>query len=371
MADYTDPVRKTTREITRFFGELVEQLDVENGSFPWWHGHTDDQRLVLIADYLIQSTSGVADALLDAALSAADHREALYSDNAWFLTQGQAVQRANPKATHDDYLRAFQRGSHEERRERRATSGATHTLIHLVQALDRLAAVLVMVSGVSTEVLKVGWPAVERLAVDPDKKGKLFMAPLQTGVDAQRALLATSGDWLAHGPTDWLPWLMQTRHATAHRASTTSWNLTTVDTRNRMTGVLRPFFAQPSRSEMHSLSVGPDSSGVGHSLRELLVLEDSADVLDGLVGSASDFVLHVMGGVETLWQNRRDDPALVIQPGSQWRLDLTEDLHFKGYGKPARIQATDKLSVGPELGKRLLAAKIMDADRPQFWGSSR
>lgn len=368
MADYTDPVRKATREITRFVSELVDQLDVENGSFPWWHGHTDDRRLVLIADYLIQSTSGVANALLDAALSAADHREGLYSDNAWFRAQGQAVQRANPSATHEDYLRAFQRGSHEERRERRVASCATHALIHLVQALDRLAAVLVIVSGVSTEALKVGWPAIERLAVEPDKKGKLFTAPLPAGVEAQRALLATSGDWGAHGPSDWLPWLLQTRHATAHRASTTSWNLTMVDPRNRMTGVLHPFFAQPSRSEMHSLSAGPDSSRAGHSLRELLVLEDSADVLDGLVVSTSEFVLYVIGAVETMWQSRRDNPALVIQPGSQWKLDSTEDLHFTGFGKPARIQATDQLSVGPELSKRLQAAKIMDADRPGFWG---
>lgn len=368
MADYTDPVREATRALTRFSKELVDQLDVENGSFLWWHGHTDDRRLVLIADYLIQSTSGVADALLDAALCAADHREALYSDNAWFRSVGQAVHSANPSATSEDYLRAFQRGSHEERRERRAASGATHTLIHLVQALDRLAAVLVIVSGVSTEALKVGWPAIERLAVEPDIKGKLFTAPLPAGVDAQRALLARSGAWSAHGSTDWLPWLLQTRHATAHRASTTSWNLTMVDARNRMTGMLHPFFAQPSRSEMHSLSAGPTVAGVGHSLRGLLVLEDSADVLDGLVVSTSDFVLDVMGGVEAMWQIRRDNPELVIQPGTQWKLDTTDELHFTGFGRPARIQATDQLSVGPELSKRLSAAKIMDADRPGFWG---
>lgn len=367
MADYIEPVRKSTRELIRFASELVDQLNLEHGSFRWWHGHTDYQRLALIADYLIQSTTGVADGLSDAALCAADHREGLYADNAWFRSTGQAVHRANPHADHEEYLRAFQRGPHEERRARRVAASATHTLIHLVQALDRLAAVLVIISGISTDVIKAGWPALERLAAEEDRKRKIYTAPTAEGVAAQRALLATSRDWHQYGPPDWLPWLLQTRHASAHRASTTSWHLTMVDPDNRMTGLLRPLFRQPSRSEMHSLAVGPDSSDESHSLAGLLVLEDSADVLDGLVASTNDFVLHMLDAAEETWRRRRDNPSFVIQPGSQWKLDTGEALRFAGYGKPARLQAADKLTVGTQLGRRLQAAKTMDADRSKFW----
>ncbi|WP_353952518.1 hypothetical protein V6K52_03475 [Knoellia sp. S7-12] len=368
MPDYTAPVQNSAVQFTRFVGELIDQLDLEYGSFRWWHGHTDNQRLVLIADYLIQSCMGVPDALLDAAHCAADHREAVYADNSWLRSREQSLSRTNPKATHEDYLRAFHRGTHEDRRDRRIDTSATHALIHLVQVLDRLAAILVIVSGVSSDAIKAGWPAIERLAVEEDRKGKIYTAGTSEGVATQRALLATSQDWESFGPPDWLPWLLQTRHAVAHRAATTHWNLTTVGQGNRMTGLLRPFFRQPSRSEMHSLSYGPADEGLDtNSLEQLLVLEDSADVLDGLIASTNDFVLHVLAAVESTWRRRRDDADLIVQPESQWKLDPDAVLEFTGYGKAAKIQRGGFLTVGPQLSKRIQAAKIMDDDRHDFW----
>ena len=366
MASYTAPVQGSTDEFTRFADELVDQLDLEHGSFPWWHGHTDYQRLALIADYLVQSTTGVADALADAALWAAEHREQLFADNDWLVKAGRSVFDKDPNASDEDFVKGFRRGPREERRQRRVSTSAVDTMVHLVQALDRLAAMLVVVSGISKEVLKIGWPAVERLAVDDDTKGKIFTAPLVAGRDAQRALLGTSHEWQAHGPTDWLPWLLETRHSAAHRAATSTWNLTTVDKRGRMTGSLRPFFKHPSVSEMHSMTFGPDE-GSGHALAGLLIIEDSADVLDGLVRSMNDFVTHVLGAVEAMWRRRAADPALVIQPGTQWKLEPGLRLAFTGYGNKVLLQDTPQVMVGSSLSKRLQASKVMDDDRPDFW----
>lgn len=352
----------------RFASSLVESLDEQNGSFRWWHGHTDDRRLVLIADYLIQSATGAADALKDAALAAADHREALFADNKWFVDRGTAVLRHNPAADNEEFLRAFQRGQHEEKRERRLQAGATHTLVHLVQVLDRLAAVLVIVSGVDSDALKAGWPAALRLASDEDRKGKVFSAPGEEGRAAQRALLSTAQDWEDYGPPDWLPWLLQTRNSSAHRAATTSWNLTAADRRGSAIGLLRPFLRQPSMSDMQSMSVGPRTANKDHPLADLLVLEDSADVLDGLVNSMNGFVLHVMAAVEALWQRRIDQPALVIQPGSQWKLEGLPTYEFRGFGAEVNIQKGGPVHVGGQLAKRLLASKVMDESRREFWG---
>lgn len=369
MADYNAPVLDSTRAFTRFASELVDQLDVEGGSFRCWHGHTDYQRLALIADYLIQSTTGVADALADAALCAAEHREQLFADNYWLVRAGKSVFAQNPNASHEDFVRGLQRGTREERRERRVAISGVDAMVHLVQALDRLAAVVIVVAGLGVEVLKAGWPALERYAVDEDKKGKIFNAPLEMGRDAQRSLLKSSLHWTAHGPADWLPWMMQTRHASAHRAATSTWNFTTVDKRGRMTGTLRPFLRQPSMSEMHSLSYGPDSAVGAHTLGGLLVIEDSADVLDGLVRSMNDFTLHVLGEVEALWLRRQNDPSLVVQPGTQWKLKPQRRLAFTGYGNAVLLQDARQLTVGPGLSKRLQASKIMDDDRRDFWES--
>ena len=43
-------------------------------------------------------------------------------------------------------------------------------------------------------------------------------------------------------------------------------------------------------------------------------------------------------------------------------------LKFTGYGKAAKIQRGGFLTVGPQMSKRIQAAKIMDDDRHDFWG---
>ncbi|MGL4743947.1 MAG: hypothetical protein ACRCYX_15585 [Dermatophilaceae bacterium] len=362
MADYKAPVKDVCNGYGQFAGELVEQLDETDGGFPSWGGHTDGRRFVLLADYLIQSTSGVAAALLDAALAALEHRQQLHADRTWLQFKMQKFIKDNPNAPSDNLVSALQRNSYEERRDRRIGVSAVHTLVHLVQALDRAAAMITIVAGVKTDPLKVGWPDLDRFF---DGKGKAFGASTDDGVQAQRDLVNLCREWAGYGPSDWLPWMLQARNASAHRAPTTSWNILTIDQHGRPDGFARPLYRRPAISEMHALADpnlrGPDP------FRAITVYEHSYDTLDGLVESMAKYLKHIRERTQSLWCRRLEEPDLIIQPGTQWTLDAPEHLGFNGYGSPFRPQVADQAIVDPALGKRIRAAKVLDHAHPEFW----
>ena len=72
--------------------------------------------------------------------------------------------------------------------------------------------------------------------------------------------------------------------------------------------------------------------------------------------------------VEALWQRRIDQPALVIQPGSQWKLEGLPTYEFRGFGAEVNIQKGGPVHVGGQLAKSLLASKVMDESWREFWG---
>lgn len=339
-----------------FAAELVTQLDPSSGGFAQWAGHTDQRRLVLLADYLVQSVDGAGDALLDAALSARVHRESMTADNSWIL------QRMATSTTGQS-LEAIQRNDHEKRRDRRINTSAVHTLIHLVQCLDRLAAMIVIAAGLKTSAIKVGWGDLQKWLGEP--KGKKFDAPSTAAVEAQRDLVAVTSDWQKFGPDDWLPWLVSTRNATAHRAATTHWNLATVEKR-RITGMARTFYRQPQLSEMHSLSMSQGDTR-RHGLDHLLILKASSDTLDGLVDSTSRFAGHILERTLDQWEKRRSDPSFIVQPGTQWDLAVPTPLQFRGYGPDLNLRNDLQLLVGPQSARRLEAGQVLEDKRSRFW----
>jgi hypothetical protein len=65
-------------------GEIVTELDQQNGAFPWWTGFSDWKALTVIADYLIQSVQGAAAALIAAWLAASTHDKSNLADSTAF-----------------------------------------------------------------------------------------------------------------------------------------------------------------------------------------------------------------------------------------------------------------------------------------------
>lgn len=212
MGNYLDKVRTQVVPISAFGNGLVDELDLQNGGFPCMHGHTDSKRLVLIADYLIQSLIGVASALEDAALAAQRHQENVTADDYWMNAQSRAVARQNPTASTDEFLKALQRGQREERRDREIGTSAAHAFIHMTQALDRTAAAIAIIGALDMDVLRVGWSDLEKAAREAKPPKRPFHAVSDEGHAIQRELLELTASWRDFGPADWLPGSL--RHAT-------------------------------------------------------------------------------------------------------------------------------------------------------------
>lgn len=365
MPAFDAPVRSTVVMLNAFSNQLVDDLDADAGGLRPWVGHTDGPRLALLSDYLIQCVVGASEALLDAALAVEEHTQQLTADNTWSIQRQRAVSQ-QPGASGSQIMAAmWSRNEHEQRRERRIYASAEHCLAHLVQALDRLSAAVVIVAGLKIPALKMGWPALARYAEEPDPKAKVFDAPTKEGVVLQRHLVGLALTWPDHGPTDWLPWLLETRNAMTHRGLSTRFVLGLSERGGGYAGMLRAFYAQPSLSDMQSMAQ------TGRTRKEFfgqhIIARHSNVVLAGLVSSTSDLVAAITVELVAAWGRRREDPGLVIQPGRQWNLEAGASFGFPGYGQEPRI-AADTLRVHPTYAKRLTAAKVLDGHE-RFWTS--
>jgi hypothetical protein len=89
------------------------------------------------------------------------------------------------------------------------------------QALDRLAAAVVIIGGFEVkDAVGVDWRNIETIAEDLAKGStkQRLQPPGSKGRAAQEALVAPVQNWPPFGPTDWLPWMRDTRNGMTHRA---------------------------------------------------------------------------------------------------------------------------------------------------------
>lgn len=168
-------------------------LSAEHGGVGWWEGHLDWRRRVILSNYLLSALDGVREALTNAALEARFHREQLHADNAWLTTVWREV--AKTSRSNEDFLAASVRGKAERRRDQRIEASSEHCLVHLVQALDRLAAAMVIIGAVEQPVLRIDWKSLDKVrnSVQPQRDTPLG-PPRFTGTDvAGRALRSIGG----------------------------------------------------------------------------------------------------------------------------------------------------------------------------------
>lgn len=294
-----------------------------------------------------------------------EHSKALYADNDWVKSRVKAVVQANAAATNDDHLAALLRDSHAEERNRRITMTADSCLIYLVQCLDRCAAIAAIVGALDVDVLKVGWGALQALNREyakPPKRGTGTTLPSPEGLEIQRELVGEFARWPEFGPPGWLDWLIQTRNAHAHRAHATAWSVV-VGSKRGGGDLCRPFYRRPEMSEMQSMAtINPGAKDLsGHVL-----LEESGEVLKGLVHATADLAVHLVSKSRSVWGRRREDPTILTQPRSQWKMDGIKESGFAGFGNPVSLHKDTQVHVHPTLGRRLAAAKVLDADSA-FW----
>jgi hypothetical protein len=366
VEDYEAAVEPATTAFRALYREVLDDVDEVNSGITWWYGYTDWRRLTLISEYLLNSIIGVSRSLAEASLCAKLHREQLFADNNWLNSRWRAVGEASPRPAPSDFIRAATtRNGHERSRERQVLMTAEHCFYHLAQALDRVAAGVVAVAAFKrTNLIEVDWGSLDspRNAVR-DRQQSKFLEPLGApGRELQDRLLKAADNTAAHGPVDWLPWLIRARNSATHRPPKMQLDFLTGDRRSSI-GMLHPFYRQPGWTDTETLVAG----GGGHGPAGMYIMKQTTQILDGLVGSVTGLTESLGKVMLEVWRTRRDDPRLLVQPGEQWPTVLGQPtLDFPGYGPDAPIHENGMAHVSPDSAKRLKASRVMDAARGQW-----
>ncbi|QYB04256.1 hypothetical protein I1A62_06985 [Rhodococcus sp. USK10] len=371
--EYLERVRPAVDALNTFRGTLTADLDVDSGGFRYWAGQLDWKTRVLLADYLLQTVAGAAEALTSASLAAVDHKENAHAEN---YAVRQAWRELNRRSAHrpstEQYLAAMPRGATVDRRAHRVVASAEQCFFHLGQGLDRIAAAIIIVGGYgSKDVVEADWTRIENLRATAGKPPQIpknrfdypaILAAETPGGEMQRRLLAAT-DPTPYGPSAWLSWLRDTRNAMTHRSPSKKMNVM-VDGGT----FTRVFYRHPKWSEIQSFVYSAQNDGSGrreHQLafRQQFLMKASTDVLDGLCASVTTMVVHIIESMEQCWAARKADPRLVVQHAVQWSKvepRVTKSSQFDGYGRTLEPKL-DTVALNPADSLRWQAARVHDS----------
>ncbi|MCB0913690.1 MAG: hypothetical protein KDB60_18960, partial [Propionibacteriaceae bacterium] len=323
------------------------------------------KRSALLGEYLLSSCTGTIQALTDASLAIEQFAQQEYADNQWIQHQWAEVDKAGRGG--NAYMEAIVRGSHEQRRAHFMDMYRHGALASLATSLDRLAAVVAIIAGIKVTILRVDWGELEKTAataarnVTQDSLRGRFADPGTPGRERQNRLLGLALTWPVLGPTDWLPWLLKSRNTATHRAARMSWNVM-LGTAARRQGFTELFWRQPEWSDTEAMLRTDSEQG----FQTLLLPQRPYDILNGLRESTANLVGALAVEANTLWCDRRADPALIVQNGGIWPdLDTADPLNFPGYGEPVKVVAKE-VRVNPETVRRMKASRILEVDRHRW-----
>lgn len=366
MSDYLKTVEPASSSLTSLSRKIEADLDEVAGGIGWWNGQVGWQTSAQLGEYLLSSCTGAADSLRRASIAVKKHGQTEYSLN--HARASRAQQLFGRLSTRDEKVAALSATSDSEReREELLSLWSDQVLVSLAQVLDRLAAAVLIVSGVRENVVVTDWGKLMGLAEREPRSGRsqglnqgVFADPGSPGRAAQHRLLSVAAAWSDHGPRDWLDWLLKSRNTAVHRAP--RWNLNVmIMNKNRIAGTIKPLSAQPDWVDTEAI-VAASKGGL-----EAMFLKQSAQsIFDGLLASVTSLVESVADEASLLWTARRSNPELIVQNGASWRpKSKAAVLDFPGYGEAARIVANDT-ALGTSLVRRLRAAKLMD-DQVTDW----
>ncbi len=100
------------------------------------------------------------------------------------------------------------------------------------------------------------------------------------------------------------------------------------------------------------------------------VLNEDADItLNGVFASCREMLENICERLVKIWEERRQNPALLEQPIAQWRA-ISKRCKFAGYKPQSEpIQADEIMSSGVLL-RRMISASLDDAQRG-MWVNSK
>jgi hypothetical protein len=347
--------------VADLFKAIDADRDVQIYGIGWWAPHPGTSRRILISDHLIQCVASIPKNLTEAKL------HLLESSDYWqresnFLSNGAGVDRRGkvilpPRLKPADDLPHAMASLH--------VAGFFRAIL---AALDCLGTAIIGTLGLPTSIIK-GDLAVARSLLARTKNGSSCL-----GASVQADFSATLDGLVADaGPDGWLEWTMAFRHMLVHRA------------RRLEFSQLRPhptIFGPDGNpiirvESIHHLSRDPQLSDIEALLnrqpRDLVLNERAERTLMGVLSSIVKLVdgtaRHLLG----VWEKRRANPALILQPREQWPNVPSSPLSaFLGYAPPSvSVDPTANVDpktfiTAPDTWKRLLSSAVDDDQRGKW-----
>lgn len=358
------------QQATRLRDSVFATLDLEKGGIGFITDQIGWRHSALLGEYLLSSIDGVSESLNTAARAADEYQRTQIAENmAW----GKALKELGDHIPESEKIGLAKQALGEEStaRDEKMRIYADHVLISLGQALDRLAAVVVIVAGLGVEVIRTDWRDLEQTAKKSMISGPPqglrstpFSDPESEGRRRQIELLDITTKWQDYGPTDWLPWLRAARNEAVHRAPKRSWRMMPKKPANPGDRAVEVYWAQPGWAETETVF-----RGIRKSYQEVFLMNRPYDVMQGLIGSVAQLVTAMLTEATELWSDRRADRSLIVQNPKAWpEYESSETLSFPGYGDKI-VVGGDTVVLHPDTVTRMRAARLHQ-DQIREWKSS-
>ena len=336
--------------------EIFDDLDTTTFGIAWWASLLPDHERILISDYLYQCASGIEVNLVEAKLhylewlDTRDKENERISDMAHITDGGQLISKL-PRATKamDDMPNNM---------EKLHVCGFFRAI---GSAFDCLGAAIVAVLGLPVNLRKT----------DINNARSTLGRVVDDGTPAAR-MKTEFRDFLDDvisktGPEDWFDWTTQYRNMFVHRGRRLMINHLTgrepvlFDRRGfpilRMTTTFH-LAKHPDRSDVEATILGPT-----------MLNEDASVTLEGVFKSSRDLLEIVCERLVAIWIARRNDPALISQPVSQWN-SVAKKCAFQGYKPETPPLQMEVFITNPDFYRRMLSSSMDDAHRSLWDGSN-
>jgi hypothetical protein len=346
MPDFRAPCTPGLNELQKLKETL--SADLAPGGFTWWENYLDRKRVILASDYLLASCTQVALHFVHAAWQHRVFNEAWFPEREWL--------RRHLKA--DDIQGMQMRAEADRDRLVRIEASVTGFFQSLGSMLDCLAALAIGITGFSIDLVRADWGT---LLGARDGKGSVLLAEGTAGRAVQSASLDRILQAAEAGPAGWLTWALAMRNLLLHRAGRIEIRHFYKPKRTSAIEYVLLLPRNPQLTEVEALLLGL-------GVENLVVQEHAGDVMAGLIAQLNGLLTETCGTLTDTWAARREDPALITQPEKQWKEMFPEKRPFSSFvGFSAQVPVPEgQMHVSADLGQRLIAAKVMDADR-DFW----
>jgi hypothetical protein len=334
--------------------EIANDLDIQTLGIAWWN-HLPFEARVLIGDYLYQCTSDIETNLLEAKLHLMElvHLRELQS------------KEIEDSITLVNGIPVFHRGKNSCPSEDLPSKLASMHLAGFFRAigssLDCIGAAIVGVLGLSKNLRRANIGTAENALRDLIAKGTA--TPLEMGFhkfyDSEKH---------SAGPVDWLEWTTQYRNALVHRGRLVTQN--EIAPAGRLLNVQEGQLKIKAKLVTHATKF-PDRSEAESWIRSkyMSLGEDIDSTLHGVFASCQQFEEAICEQLVTIWQTRRQNPGLILQPVAQWNTTAKGNV-FPGY-KAAPSPDFDEVTSSPTFRKRMAAAGLDTKQRRKMWDNSR